>query len=212
MAFGSTNPADHPELASIVMEIAAGLERCFVGAHVRCGFLRANMQRRFWNKILQCQRNNIDRNIRILHMFGVCPTFPWGSKFFIVKVIPPCKILHEAQTSAKARGKLQVLVLKSRIPPYHSYSVMCEIGVPQDTTTKKKQPRSCLDIWTFPRCSTHWLFSSFRSKVKCEWWHANMPRVIKSICFLHWSLFHIFYQLNCKLCPYNRLCCCFCKM
>jgi len=76
MAFGSTNPADHPELASIVMEIAAGLERSFVGAHVICGFLRANMQRRFWNKILQCQRNNIDRNIRILHMFGVCPTFP----------------------------------------------------------------------------------------------------------------------------------------
>jgi hypothetical protein len=33
----------------------------------------------------------------------------------------------------------------------------------------------------------------------------------KTICFLQWFIFHIFYQLNCKLCPCNRLCC-WCKM
>ncbi|PAN28780.1 hypothetical protein PAHAL_5G178000 [Panicum hallii] len=164
MAFGSTNPADHPELASIAMEIAAGLERCFVGAHVICGFLRANMQRRFWNKILECQRNNIDRNIRI---FGEHPlaliqkkqtAYVWSlsNMSMRVKVLycqthstlndVPKIALHEVQTSAKARGKLEALVLKSRIPPYHSYSMTCEIEVPRDMTTKKKRPRSYLEI------------------------------------------------------------------
>ncbi|RLM91982.1 disease resistance protein RGA2-like [Panicum miliaceum] len=164
MAFGSTNPADHPELASIAMEIAAGLERCFVGAHVICGFLRANMHRRFWNKILECQRNNIDRNIRI---FGEHPlalirkkqtAYVWSlsNMSMRVKVLycqthstlndVPKIALHEAQTSAKARGKLEALVLKSRIPPYHSYSMTCEFEVPQDMMTKKKRPRSYLEI------------------------------------------------------------------
>ena len=164
MSFGNTNPADHPELASIAMEIAAGLERSFVGAHVICGFLRANMQRWFWNKILECQRNNIDRNIRI---FGEHPlalvqkkqtAYVWSLSNISMRVkVLYCQthstqndvpkiVLHEAQTSAKARGTLQVLVLKSRIPPYHSYSMTCEIEVPQDMMTKKKRPRSYLEI------------------------------------------------------------------
>ncbi|PAN28767.1 hypothetical protein PAHAL_5G177900 [Panicum hallii] len=164
MAFGSTNPADHPELASIAMEIAAGLEGCFVGAHVICGFLRANMHRRFWSKILEYERDNIDRNILI---FGEHPqalirknktAYVWSLSNISMRLKVlyrqthsalndvPKITLHEAQTSAKAHGKLEVLVLKSRIPPYHSYSMTCEIEVPQDMMTKKKRPRSYLEI------------------------------------------------------------------
>ncbi|XP_004972148.2 disease resistance protein RGA2 [Setaria italica] len=40
IAFGSTNPDDHPELASIAMEIAEELDRSFLSANLYGGFLR----------------------------------------------------------------------------------------------------------------------------------------------------------------------------
>ncbi|OEL28348.1 hypothetical protein BAE44_0010633, partial [Dichanthelium oligosanthes] len=162
LAFGSTNPDDHPELASIAMEIAAGLDGCFLSAHVICGFLRANMHSRFWNKILECERNHIERNILI---FGEHPrallrknqtVYAWSLSNISMRFkvlcrqthsslndVPKIK-LHETRTSAKAHGMLEVLVWKSRIPPYHIYSLKCEIEAPQDMVSKKKRPRSHL--------------------------------------------------------------------
>ncbi|CAL4947715.1 unnamed protein product [Urochloa decumbens] len=164
LAFGSTNPDDHPELASLAMEIAARSEGCFVGARAICEFfLRANMHRSFWKKILECQENNIERNIQF---FGEYPhsllkknqiAYVWS--LANVSMRPkilyyqthsqlndvPKIMLHELQTSAKTHGKLEVLVWKSRIPPYHSYTMKCEIEAPQDMMAKKR-PHSYLQI------------------------------------------------------------------
>ncbi|CAL4961669.1 unnamed protein product [Urochloa decumbens] len=160
MAFGSTNPNDHPELASIAMEIAAGLEGCFVAAHAICGFLRANMNRSFWNMILECDRNNIERNILIFgeHRHSLLQkkqtAYVWSLSDLSMraKVLSyqshsslndvPKIMIHEVQTSTKAHGKLDVLLWKSRVPPYHSYTMKCEIEAPEDMMVKKKRPRS----------------------------------------------------------------------
>ncbi|XP_004972146.1 disease resistance protein RGA2-like [Setaria italica] len=96
MAFGSTNPDDHPALASIAMEIAAGLQGGFLGAHAICGFLRANIHNWFWNMILECQRNNIERNILI---FGEHPqSLLWKSQIAYVwtlsNISVRVKVLH----------------------------------------------------------------------------------------------------------------------
>ncbi|CAM0145248.1 unnamed protein product [Urochloa decumbens] len=165
MAFGSTNPDDYPELASLAMEIAARLDGCFVAAHAMCEFfLRANMHRSFWNKILECVRNNIERNIQL---FGEHPrilleqnqiAYVWCLADFSMrpKVLyvqthsqlndVPKIMLHKLQTSSKAHGKMEVLVWKSRIPPYHSYTMKCEIEAPQDMMAKKKRPHSHLQV------------------------------------------------------------------
>ncbi|CAL4974324.1 unnamed protein product [Urochloa decumbens] len=165
MAFGSTNPDDHPELASLAMEIAARVEGCFVAANtISEFFLRANMHRSFWNKILECLTNNVERNTQF---FGEHPRIlleknqiayvwslshgPTRLKVLYYQTLSPMidvpKItLHEVQTSAKGHGKLDVLVWKSRIPPYHSYIMKCEIEASQDMMAKKKHPRSYIQI------------------------------------------------------------------
>ncbi|CAO2197815.1 unnamed protein product [Urochloa humidicola] len=161
MAFGSTNPDDHPELAAIAMEIAAGLQGCFVSAHAICDFLRAHFHSRFWNKILECEKKHIERNVL---MFGEHPqallrksqiAYVWslsnisrGLKVLYYQTHSPLDdvpkiMLHEVPSSAKV---LDVLVWKSRIPPYHSYVMKCEIEAPQDMMAKKKRPRSYLQI------------------------------------------------------------------
>ncbi|CAO2197805.1 unnamed protein product [Urochloa humidicola] len=161
MAFGSTNPDDHPELASMAMEIAEDLDRSFISANLCGEFLRANMDRRFWNKVLECEKNHIERNVL---MFGEHPqtllrksqiAYVWSLSNISrrLKVLyyqthsplddVPKIMLHEVPTSAKS---LDVLVWKSRIPPYHSYVMKCEIEAPQDMMAKKKRPRSYLQI------------------------------------------------------------------
>ncbi|KAL6899294.1 hypothetical protein ACP4OV_005952 [Aristida adscensionis] len=161
MAFGSTNPDEHPELASIAMEIAAELDGSFLCANICCGYLRANMSIQFWRKILELERNHVQRNI--LH-FGERPqtllrrnqeAYVWSMSNSSVKfkvlyyqthspqneapnTLP---MLHGVQSrTAKDHGKLDLLVWKSRIPPYHSYVMSCEMEAQH--MMPKKRPHS----------------------------------------------------------------------
>uniref|UniRef100_A0A0A9EPK1 Uncharacterized protein n=1 Tax=Arundo donax TaxID=35708 RepID=A0A0A9EPK1_ARUDO len=159
MAFGSTNPDKHPELASVAMEIAAELDGSFLSANIFGGFLRANMQIRFWRKILELERNHVERNIRL---FGERPVtllqknqtaYVWSlsntslrPKVLNCQTHPPRNdvpkiTLHGVQTrSAKPTGTVEVLVWKSCMPPYHSYTMTCDMDAPQDMMAKKKRP------------------------------------------------------------------------
>ncbi|KAJ1285165.1 hypothetical protein BS78_03G259200 [Paspalum vaginatum] len=165
MAFGSTNPEEHPRLASIAMELAAELDGSFIGANILAGFLRANMHFRFWRKILELERIQVERNI---HVFGERPVnllrtnqtayvYSLANSSMKLKVLNcethspqndvPKTMLHEVQTrSGKAHGVLEVLLWRSNIPPYHSYTMRCEMESPQDVMAKKKRPRSQLHI------------------------------------------------------------------
>ncbi|TKW16501.1 hypothetical protein SEVIR_5G303166v4 [Setaria viridis] len=161
IAFGSTNPDDHPELASIAMEIAEELDRSFLSANLYGGFLRGNMDSRFWRRILELERTHVERSI--IH-FGERPqtllrknqaAYVWSlpnismrlkvlycQKNCLQSEVPKTK-LHEVQTrSAESYGRLEVLVWKSRIPPYHSCTMICEMEAPPHMMGKKKRSRS----------------------------------------------------------------------
>jgi hypothetical protein len=122
------------------MDIAAGLEGSFLAANVICGFLRANMHNRFWRKVLELERTCLERNILL---FGKRPqtllrknksAYIWclsnnssiWVKFLYYETHSPANevpkiMVHDVQTiSAKAYRKLDVLVWRSAIPPYHS--------------------------------------------------------------------------------------------
>ncbi|KAL6845056.1 hypothetical protein ACP4OV_024551 [Aristida adscensionis] len=159
MAFGSTNPEEHPELASIAMDIAADLHGSFMGANIIGGYMRANMQNWFWRKILELQINHIERNNLL---FGEHPhsllqknqtAYLWSmsnmdlkacyrEKYHHQNEIPKI-MLHEIQIgSAEPHGKFEVVIWKSHIPPYHSYVMSCEMEAPQHMIAKKKRPYS----------------------------------------------------------------------
>jgi hypothetical protein len=161
MAFGSTNPEVDPELASIAMEIAADLDGSFLGGIITSGILRANQHAQFWRKILKLQRDYV---LRHLLLFGEHPhtllqkkqtAYVWcvSNNSLRIKVLcfkthstpidVPKTMLYEFQArSPEVRRELEVLVWKSRIPPYHSYTMRCELEASQDKMAKKKRPRS----------------------------------------------------------------------
>ncbi|CAO2166214.1 unnamed protein product [Urochloa humidicola] len=162
MAFGSTNPDDHPELASIAMEIAEDLDRSFLSANLCGDFLRSNMDSRFWRKILELERNHVERNIL---KFGERPRTLLQKKqtayvlnlsnnsirlkvFYCQTHYPQNEVAKtksdEVQTrSAESYGRrVEVLVWKSCIPPYHSYTMICKMEEPPHMMDKKKRPHS----------------------------------------------------------------------
>ncbi|KAK3165292.1 hypothetical protein QOZ80_1AG0031420 [Eleusine coracana subsp. coracana] len=160
MAFGSTNPEVHPELASIAMELAAELDGSFLVANLICGLLRTNIQTRFWRKILELHKHHVERN---RHLFGEHPHTLLHKKNQVVyvwclsdismrlkvhyceKLYHPNEVpnitLHDVMIgSAKGLGKFDVVAWKSCIPPYHNHLMTCEIEAPRDMMGKKKRP------------------------------------------------------------------------
>ncbi|CAL5089556.1 unnamed protein product [Urochloa decumbens] len=160
LAFGSTNPEEHPDLASIGMEIAETLYGSFMGANIICGLLRANLDPRYWRKILVLQRNQVERNVlrcgehphsllqksRAIYIWTMCNRTIWykvryPDKCFQVNDVPKIKLLDVQTGSAETRGKFEAVVWRSRIPPYYSYLMSCEMETP-NLIAKKKRPRS----------------------------------------------------------------------
>ncbi|KAK3161790.1 hypothetical protein QOZ80_1BG0081440 [Eleusine coracana subsp. coracana] len=160
MAFGSTNPEVHPELASIAMELAAELDGSFLVANLICGLMRTNIQTRFWRKILELHKHHVERN---RHLFGEHPHTLLHKKNQVVyvwclsdismrlkvhyceKLYHPNEVpnitLHDVMIgSAKGHGKFDVVAWKSCIPPYHNHLMTCEIEAPRDMMGKKKRP------------------------------------------------------------------------
>ncbi|CAL5079423.1 unnamed protein product [Urochloa decumbens] len=160
LAFGSTNPEEHPDLASIGMDIAETLDGSFMGANNICGLLRANLDPRYWRKILALQRNLVERNIlhcgdhphsllqksRAIYIWRMSNRTMWfkvryPDKRFQGNDVPKIKLLDVQTGSAETRGKFEAIVWRSRIPPYYSYLMSCEMETP-NLIAKKKRPRS----------------------------------------------------------------------
>ncbi|CAN6222829.1 unnamed protein product [Urochloa humidicola] len=159
LAFGSTNPEEHPELASIAMEIAEMLDRSFMGANIICGLLRANIDARFWRKILALQRNHVERNTlrfgehphsllqksRAVYTWSMSNRTMWfkvryPDKHFHGNDVPKIKLLDVQIGSAQTCGTFEAVAWRSRIPPCHSYLISCEMD--SHLMAKKKRPRS----------------------------------------------------------------------
>lgn len=143
-AFGSTNPNEHPNLAALGMDIAVHMNRSFMAADTVAVLLRANLDARFWRRVLRCLRDFASKH---LSMFGEHPTnllqkdlpvYMW-TMAKTSNVVVMRNIYHEPspQTSEVPRitaqdvlygrftseGTFQAVAWRSRIPPCYTYLV-----------------------------------------------------------------------------------------
>uniref|UniRef100_A0A0E0C7A5 Disease resistance N-terminal domain-containing protein n=1 Tax=Oryza meridionalis TaxID=40149 RepID=A0A0E0C7A5_9ORYZ len=156
LAFGSTNPVEHPFLESAAMEMAAEY-RCFVAANFVASLFRANFCTQFWRLFLRCHRNIVEKHVILFgehpytllqknHDIYLVENFR-DPKFILVNGYKTCLrnddpkvMLHEVHTgTSKAHGKFEVLVWRSRIPPYHEFVMSCEAQAQQHTIFKRKR-------------------------------------------------------------------------
>ncbi|KAG2600342.1 putative disease resistance protein RGA4 [Panicum virgatum] len=149
IAFGSTDAEDEEELASVCIEMADLLNRCFISANLFGGLLRTNPCSQFWQRVL----NGVRQYIRMhLLRFGEhpCdrllmngrPIYLWrlpktDTVFTAYHTYQACSsqehdlpkiTLNELHVgSARPRGKFEIVAWRSRIPPYYSYLMSCEV-------------------------------------------------------------------------------------
>ncbi|CAM0884520.1 unnamed protein product [Alopecurus aequalis] len=153
LAFGSTDPDEHPNLARMAMEIAnAEPRRCWMGTHVVAGILRENFDARLWRAVLERVRQHRKmhrprredeppalynwRLGRSCKHFLICKHHRSDSSGEVPKIS-----LHDVvlgRGGRLPRGEFQALALRTSIPPYYNYTVSCIVTAPQPTTGRKK--------------------------------------------------------------------------
>nr|CAB3474103.1 unnamed protein product [Digitaria exilis] len=164
LAFGSTNPDDQPELASVGMEIAMLLKGVFTAANIVSRLLRDNLNTKFWRRVLWCLRDFSNRHLR---MFGEDPVdrIQKGKPVFIwmmaraqhavmlrniyqqdsstqhVHGVPKLTAQDILAGHATRQGKFTAVMWRSSIPPYYTYMVSCESHTDEGSTISKKRPR-----------------------------------------------------------------------
>ncbi|KAM3223527.1 hypothetical protein ACQJBY_057094 [Aegilops geniculata] len=65
LAFGSTNPEDHPQLSSVASELAVLMGGSLVVANVCADIFRKNQNVQFWQRILNKYRNVVANNLSV---------------------------------------------------------------------------------------------------------------------------------------------------
>jgi len=150
IAFGSMGAEDQPELASVCMEMADLLNRCFISANLFGCLLRSNPCSQFWRRVLHGVRQYIQMHILrfgdhpydLLLMNGR-PIYLWrlpktDTVLTAYHTYEACSsqehdlpkiTLNEVHVgSAKPRGKkFEVVAWRSGIPPYYSYMMSCRV-------------------------------------------------------------------------------------
>ncbi|CAL5010016.1 unnamed protein product [Urochloa decumbens] len=148
LVFGSTDPEEHPRLASMAMEIATELRGCFMCAHIAGALLRANFTAQFWRRLLafsreykkypfassNCQDGTSTKD-HPRHGWEIAKSKP--AKYFLLRNSyqkalvqddgPKITLADLLFGSVKRRGRFEVLVWKSHIPPYYSYISKCTL-------------------------------------------------------------------------------------
>ncbi|CAM0145245.1 unnamed protein product [Urochloa decumbens] len=161
---GSTDAEEQPELADVCMEMADLLNRSFLAANQVGNLLRCNPCPQFWRRILKCFKEYYSMHLRLFGedprdlLENDRPVYLWklfpnvdgaliGYRFYKVcsaqqrDDLPTVTAddLHHTR-SAKFRGKFEVLIWRSRIPPYYSYLLSC--GVQASSSPLCELPRN----------------------------------------------------------------------
>ncbi|KAI5019863.1 hypothetical protein ZWY2020_044751 [Hordeum vulgare] len=152
LIFGSTDPVEHPKLTSMAMEIALEMRESFIYAYVVAALLRENFSAQFWCRVLGHLREHRQKNILLLGEYPAEEDQPRyicslvkrrrGSEY--IKSLLRCSDYQNGPAShggtpritlmdllsgtwsAVPRGKFEVLSWRSLIPPYYSYTTVCE--------------------------------------------------------------------------------------
>ncbi|KAK8447290.1 hypothetical protein SEVIR_8G042000v4 [Setaria viridis] len=162
LAFGSMDPDEHPRLASLGMQLATELKGSFLGANILGEMLRSNPNPQFWHAILSSVRALVQE-----HLFssGVHPEdllernapvdFPMafvgahGQRCLVYDLREadpgqdelPLPTSQEVLVGGKVptEEKFDVLVWKSRIPPYCSFIATYKKQKPQRMVGKRNR-------------------------------------------------------------------------
>ncbi|XP_006662757.1 disease resistance protein RGA2-like [Oryza brachyantha] len=158
LAFGSMDPDEHPRLASLAMQVANEMNGSFIGATIIGDVLRANPNTQLWKRMLLMLTQ-----LRQKHMSssGLHPTdllgrnipydFSLGGQVqdylvYDLRVADPAQSELPNWTwremllggDVPVEDKFDVLIWKSRIPPYCAYIVTHEKRKPRCSVGKRK--------------------------------------------------------------------------
>ncbi|EAY80053.1 hypothetical protein OsI_35219 [Oryza sativa Indica Group] len=161
LAFGSLDPDEHPKLASLAMQLSTEMNGSFLGAILYGELLRANPNTQFWNRILLFLRELARKQ---LTSSGLHPedlferNIPVDmSRLAVVDGQVQCCLVYDLRVAGPAEGELpkltsrdmllggdipvedkfDVLVWRSRIPPYCNYIVTYEKRKPRRMVRKR---------------------------------------------------------------------------
>jgi hypothetical protein len=144
------DPKMQPRFAHVAMEIARTQSVCFIGANYTASLFRNNFDIHFWCKVLTFLRRLTQKNVskygghpydllnynRSMHLWRMAT--PSEDLVFHCQV--QCSSSHEVPNiniqdmlfgNIKLHGKFEFLSWRSRIPPYYSYVISCEIREPK---------------------------------------------------------------------------------
>lgn len=167
LAFGSSDPADHPRLALIGKELATMMEGSLVHLNVYSSVLRNNLNVQFWSRVLKLYRTVMEANVSV---FGEHPRalLDRGSTVDITRFSPssaaatsPRFMLLIGGRGSSGPGELPrmtfgdiisgsvvlpmkfELVWESRLPPYTVISGTCITEKPhsQHSASPRKKRR-----------------------------------------------------------------------
>ncbi|RLN40653.1 hypothetical protein C2845_PM01G46320 [Panicum miliaceum] len=149
LAFGGTDPENHPQMASTGMEIAKMLQGLLLSVNVLADILRKNQNVQFWLHILKRFRSSVEHN---LSLFGEHPKQlverdrPSDITMFISPSAAPLHLMpprgdsnfHNKELSNVTFGDIlqgsstivpkdefQILAWQSRIPPFTKFIANC---------------------------------------------------------------------------------------
>nr|XP_020201677.1 disease resistance protein RGA2 [Aegilops tauschii subsp. strangulata] len=154
LAFGSTDPEDHPELTSIGMELAVEMRGSFMNAFISAGLLLGlgadRLRARTWRRVLAHFRDYRQKNTLLLggeYPLDLQSRYVWSMaqaphlgrlKLFLLRdsyqrgpddrtEVPRVTAVDLLSGSAAVPlGRSEVLFWRSLVPPYYRYMYVCE--------------------------------------------------------------------------------------
>ncbi|RCV24102.1 hypothetical protein SETIT_5G057500v2 [Setaria italica] len=156
LAFGSADPGDHPELASIAMDLVDELKGSFMAANILSRLMHSSMDARFWRRVLEVVRRGVRANYtafgehpsrlpgrsRLAYLCGaaedapLCFYYDWRKQTGTWRPgpaqsaeLPKVTLQDVLDGRAVPRGedKMGVLAWRSPIPPYYNYVTNCAV-------------------------------------------------------------------------------------
>jgi hypothetical protein len=167
IAFGSANPNNHPKLASLCMEIAATMNCSFLGANIAGGLMRANLNTRFWRRVLRCRREITNKYylrfgkhpVELLqkgqpvHVWRMARTQQNVTIYKVYQdrsfqhVVPKITLQDIVTGCAPDQAEFHTVLWRSSIPPCYTYLATC---ASQETArcsmVGKKRPRQPSEV------------------------------------------------------------------
>ncbi|PAN18443.1 hypothetical protein PAHAL_3G202100 [Panicum hallii] len=148
-AFGGDDPGQHPKMASIALEMANLMQGSFIFASTGAALLNANFSTKSWSRILTGLKGYMQKNASLIGEYPDdingkdYPRYTWNvmkkkpDKYFMLhdiyqrgsgQEVPDISYLDlQSGRANPPAGKYDILLTKSRIPPYFNYMCACEI-------------------------------------------------------------------------------------